>query len=239
MGAARRILAMIPLAGVALLALVPAAAGPPDYGDERASMVERLRNRGIDNQYVLVAMQRVPRHLFVSPGDRNRAYEDLTIPVGSGQAIYEPYIVAIATQMLNPKPGSKILQVGAGCGYCTAVLCEITPHVYALDLRADIVRLAETRLKALGYSNVNWRNKRACEGWAEKGPFDAIIVTCATDAVPDALVKQLKDGGRLVIPVGHGPEQTLICLKKTGEKIRSEVIMPIRVDMMVCQTPSS
>ena len=214
-----------------------AHAGPPGYAAERADMVERLRKNGISNQYVLAAMHRVPRHLFVAPGDRKRAYEEVKIPVVGGQALCRPHVIALATQMLDAKPGRKVLQVGTGCGYCTAVLCEITTQVYAIDLRRDVLRLAETRLRALGYSSVKWRNSKACQGWSKQGPFDAILVLCAADAVPEALVEQLKDGGRMVIPIGRGPEQTLTCLRKSEGRLRSEVVMPIRVDLMACQRP--
>jgi protein-L-isoaspartate(D-aspartate) O-methyltransferase len=212
-------------------------AGPPDYAAERAEMVTRLRKDGIENQRVLAAMRQVPRHQFVAPPDRARAYEEVNIPVGSGQALYAPRVVALAIQMLDPEPAHKVLQVGAGCGYCTAVLCEITQKVYTVDLRRDVLRVAQARLRALGYSSVHWRNDRGCSGWKEHGPFDSILVLCAADTVPEGLVEQLKDGGCMVIPVGTGPEQTLICLHKSGGRLRSEVIMPIRVELMICQPP--
>ena len=213
-------------------------AAPPDYAAERAEMVARLRRNGITNQHVLAAMQRVPRHLFCSPGDRKRAYDELTIPVGGGQALYEPLVVARAAQMLDLKPGRKVLEVGVGCGYCTAVLSEITQQVYAVDSRRDLLLLTKARLQALGYSSVQWENGKACCGSSKHGPFDTILVTCAADAVPKALVEQLKEGGRMVIPVGRGPEQTLICIVKSGGRLRSESIMPVRVDLMVCQSQS-
>lgn len=212
-------------------------AGPPDYATERAEMVARLREGGIDDQRVLAAMRQVPRHQFVAPPDRDRAYEEVNIPVGSGQALYAPRVVALAIQMLDLEPSHKVLQVGAGCGYCTAVLCEITQKVYTIDLRRDVLRVSQTRLRALGYSSIHWRNDRGCGGWEEHGPFDAILVLCAADTVPKELVEQLKDGGRMVIPVGTGPEQTLTCLRKSGGRLRSEVIMPIRVELMICQPP--
>jgi protein-L-isoaspartate(D-aspartate) O-methyltransferase len=200
-------------------------------------MVARLRKNGIGSQYVLAAMQRVKRHLFVSRDNQARAYEEIDIPVGKEQALYRPQVVARAIEAVDPRPGSKILQVGAGCGYCTAVLCEITPKVYAVDVRPDVLRSTERRVRALGYSSVVWRNGKGCSGWEQHAPFDGILVLCAAETVPENLVKQLRDGGRLVIPVGRGPEQTLTCLRKSGERLRSEVIMPIRVDMMACQRP--
>ncbi|MBN1461554.1 MAG: protein-L-isoaspartate O-methyltransferase, partial [Armatimonadetes bacterium] len=206
---------------------------------ERAAMVERLRGSGISNQYVLAAMRQVPRHLFVpspSPVERARVYEETDVPAGGGQVLYRPRAIALAMQMLEPKPGDKILSVGAGCGHCIAVMAEISPHVYALDYRKDIVSRAEARLDAIGYSSVKWRNSEACKGWKEHAPFDAILVMCAADAVPAELMAQIKEGGRVVIPIGRGPEQTLNCLRKVGGRIRTEVVpMPIRVEVMACQ----
>jgi protein-L-isoaspartate(D-aspartate) O-methyltransferase len=221
------------LAGVIL-------AGPPNYDAERAAMVARLRNAGISNQHVLAAMRNVPRHMFVpsaSSVERARAYQEVDIPVHAGQVLYRPRVVALAIQMLEPKPGDKILSVGAGCGYCVAVMAEITPHVYAIDYRRDVVARAEARLDAIGYSSIEWKNTRACKGWRTQGPFDGILVMCAADSVPTELMAQVKEGGRIVIPIGRGPEQTLNCLHKTGGKLRTEVMtIPIRVDVMACQT---
>lgn len=216
---------------------VGAAHAASDYTTERAEMVERLRRNGIRSKHVLAAMQRVKRHLFASRDDQARAYEEIDIPVGKEQALYRPQVVARAIEMLDPRPGSRILQVGAGCGYCTAVLCEITSKVYVVDVRRDVLRVTERRLRALGYSSTVWRNAKGCSGWKQHAPFDAILVLCAADTVPKDLVQQLRDGGRLVIPVGRGPEQTLTCLRKSGGRLRSEVIMPIRVDVMACQKP--
>ncbi len=212
--------------------------GPPDYGPERAAMVQRLRDSGITDKYVLAAMRRVPRHQFVETGYRNRAYDETSIPVGKSEVLPSPKMVAQAMQMLSLKPGQKVLQVGAGCGYCTAVLCEITSKVFAMDNSKEARRRAETRLNSIGYMSVKWKNGKGCDGWAENGPYDAILVMCAADKVPEELIGQLKDGGRLVIPIGRGPEQTITCLSKTKGRLHSEaVLMPIRVDPMKCQQP--
>jgi len=217
-----------------------AQAGPPEYAAERADMVEKLRRSGITNRYVLAAMRRVPRHLFVSRVDRPRAYDDISIPVGGGQSIRQPSIVAITMEKLELEPGHKILQVGTECAYCTAVLCDIPLHVYVVDLREEMVRLAKSRLDALSYS-AQWRTGMACRGWPDHGPYDAILVMCAANGVPDALVRQLKVGGRMVIPIGEGPEQTLECVTKSPDgKLRSEVIKtstPLRAQSMACQKP--
>ena len=213
-------------------------AAPPDYAAERAEMVARLRRNGITNEHVLAAMQKVPRHLFCAPGDRKRAYDELSIPVGGGRALCEPLVIARAAQMLHLKPGRKVLEVGLGCGYCAAVLSEITQHVFAVDSRRDLVELTKARLQALGYSSVKLNSGKPCSESSQHGPFDAIFVTCAADTVPETLVEQLKAGGRMVIPVGRGPEQTLTCLVKSGGRLRSEAIMLVRVHLTVCQSQS-
>jgi len=213
-------------------------AAPPDYAAERAEMIARLRRNGVTNEHVLFAMWQVPRHLFCYPGDRKQAYDETTIPGGGGQALYQPLVIARATQGLNLKPGQRVLKVGVGCGYCTAVLAEITQEVYAIDVSRELVRLAHARLDALGYSAITWHNGKGCQGWREHAPFDAILVTCAADAVPPGLVDQLKEGGRMVIPVGDGPEQTLTSLVKAEGRLRVEVIMPVRLDPMVCKSQS-
>ena len=215
-----------------------AHAGPPDYGLERATMVERLRSNGIRNEQVLAAISRVPRHLFVSGDHRAKVYEEVDVPVGDGLVLSRPYVVALSAQLLDLKPGRRVLQIGAGCGYCAALLSEITPQVYAVDMRGPVMRSAQARLRALGYSTVLWRRGKACRGWPENAPYDAIFVSCAADHVPQELVEQLRDGGRMIIPIGRGPAQTLTCLRKTGGRLRSEVVMPIRVEPMVCQSGS-
>jgi len=199
-------------------------------------MVDRLRRSGITDQHVLTAMRRAPRHLFCRPTDRPRSYDDITIPVGKGEALYEPQIVARATQELSLRPGRKVLQVGVGCGYCTAVLAEITSAVYAVDMRGEVLDAGKARLGALGYSSIKWKNGRGCQGWAEFAPYDAIVVLCAAESIPADLVSQLKEGGHMVIPVGTGPAQTLNCLSKTNGKLQNKVVMPIRVDLMICKS---
>jgi protein-L-isoaspartate(D-aspartate) O-methyltransferase len=220
-----------------------ARAGQAGYAAERAEMVEKLRRSGISNQEVLAAMSRVPRHEFVAPGDETRAYHDVSIPVPGGQALPPPSVVAAALDKLDPKPGQKILQVGTECAYCTALLCEITRKVYVADYRPKALALAKTRIAVLGYSWAKWLECDACKGWPEQGPYDAILVMCAADQVPDALMQQLKVGGHMVIPIGQGPEQTVQCLTKMADgKQRAEIVKlpkPMRVDPMMCQRPPS
>ena len=220
-----------------------ARAGQAGYAAERAEMVEKLRRSGISNQEVLAAMSRVPRHEFVAPGDETRAYHDVSVPVPGGQALPPPSVVAAALDKLDPKPGQKILQVGTECAYCTALLCEITRKVYVADYRPKALALAKARIAVLGYSWAKWLECDACKGWPEQGPYDAILVMCASDQVPDALMQQLKVGGHMVIPIGQGPEQTVQCLTKMADgKQRAEIVKlpkPMRVDPMMCQRPPS
>jgi protein-L-isoaspartate(D-aspartate) O-methyltransferase len=198
-------------------------------------MVSRLRKLRITNERVLQAMGRVPRHLFVSDAARSRAYSDADVPIGGGQVMCSPYVSALMLQVLDPRPGSRILEVGTGSGYLSAVLSEITPNVYSADIHSDLVHAAQARLQSLHYSRVRFRSAPACEGWQQQGPFDGILVNCAAEVVPEPLIAQLRDGGRLVIPVGHGPEQTLNCMRKSGGRLRAETIMSIRVTPMTCR----
>jgi protein-L-isoaspartate(D-aspartate) O-methyltransferase len=204
-------------------------------------MVGKLRRSGISNEHVLAAMRRVPRHEFVSPADLSRAYDDVSLPGGPGESIHPPSLVALVMQRLEAAPGQKVLLVGTKCAYCTAVLCEITPKVYVVDYRGDMLELAEKRLKAMGYTSAQWRNDKGCQGWPGQGPFDAILVMCAAEEVPGPLVEQLKVGAHMVIPIGEGPEQTLQCLTKTPDgKLRAETITPptpVRADSMECRRP--
>ncbi len=211
------------------------SAGPPDYEAERAAMVDRLRAQGIRDERVLAAMGRVPRHVFVPLARRAQAYEDIEISVGFGRVLHRPHDVALASQLLELRPGEKVLQVGAGCGYCTAVLSEITPEVYVMDMSQQSIRLARAPVRDLGYSSVRWRRGKACRGWPEQSPYDAILVLCAAEQVPDTLVSELRDGGRMVVPIGSGPEQTLTCVRKTAGTLRAEVVTTIRVPAMQCQ----
>lgn len=221
---------------VAVVTIVGAAqAGSRAFDSERAAMVARLRRQHITNPRVLDAMGKVPRHLFVGEARRAQAYEDAEISLGGGQVMSSPYVTALMAQVLDPQPGARLLEVGTGSGYLSAVLSEITPHVYTIDMRADLSKAAQARLHSLKYEQVSFRSGNACRGWAQQGPFDGIVVNCAAEVVPEPLIAQLKNGGRLVIPVGQGPEQTLNCMRKSGGKLRCETVMSVRVSPMVCQ----
>jgi len=224
---------LVAVAGFGLVGSL--SAGPPGYEAEREAMVERLRAQGIRDERVLAAMGEVPRHVFVPLGQRAQAYEDIGISLGSGQVLYRPYQTALAAQLLDLKRDEKVLQVGAGCGYCTAVVSRITSQVYVMDMSQQNIRLAEAHVREVGYSSVRWRVGSACQGWREHAPYDAILVMCAAEQVPEKLVGELRDGGRMVIPIGSGPEETLTCVRKSAGRLRAEVAATIRVPAMKCQ----
>lgn len=169
----------------------------------RKQMVERqLKRRDITDPKVLDVMGKVKRHLFVSENLMGRAYADFPLPIGEGQTISQPYIVALMTQLLNVKPGEKILEIGTGSGYQAAVLAELTDSVFTIEIKEKLAVSVEKRLKNLGYHNIKAKYGDGYYGWEEYAPFDAVIITAAANHIPPLLVKQLKEGGRLLLPLG-------------------------------------
>lgn len=201
----------------------------------RARMVhEQIVARGISDPRVLDAMARVPRHEFIPVGRRGEAYEDWPLPIGYGQTISQPYIVAFMTAALAPRPGDRVLEIGTGSGYQAAVLANLVAEVYTLEIVEPLAQRAEADLKRLGYGNVKVRAGDGYQGWPEAAPFDAIIVTCAPEAVPQALVEQLKEGGRMIIPVGsQWGAQELYLLRKTATGMKRQGVLPVRFVPMV------
>ena len=199
-------------------------------GLRRAMLVEQLTSpaRGITNTRVLAAMERVPRHEFVPANLHPSAYDDSALPIGYGQTISQPFVVAFMTEKLEPQPTDRILEIGTGSGYQAAVLSGLVHEVYTIEILEALAERAATNLARLGYTNVFVRAGDGYQGWPEVAPFDAIIVTCAPEKVPQGLVTQLKDGGRMIIPVGVIDGQNLVLLHKRGEKLEQRAVLPVR-----------
>ena len=201
----------------------------------RHQMVERtIRARGVTDPEVLRAMETVPRHRFVLPQFLGQAYADHPLPIGYGQTISQPYIVALMTELLDLEPGERVLEIGTGSGYQAAVLAELVDEVYSVEIIPELAESAAQRLKELGYDNVRTKQGDGYYGWEEYAPFDAIVVTAAADHIPPPLIAQLKEGGRMVIPVGNPwSYQKLILLEKKGGKIFSTHITGVLFVPMV------
>ncbi len=194
----------------------------------RKKMVKtQLERRGIKSKRVLEAMAEVPRHLFVPPDVDDRAYDDSALPIGEGQTISQPYIVAIMTELLNLRKSDRVLEVGTGSGYQAAVLAMHVDSVFTIEIVEPLATQAGKRLRELGYTNVSVRLGDGYRGWPEKAPFDAIIVTASPDHIPQPLVSQLRDGGRMVLPLGRD-EQELMLLVREGAELRKEKIISVR-----------
>ena len=192
--------------------------------DIRHSLYQPVKNRK-----VLAAMENVPRHLFVPESLRAQAYENHPLPIGYGQTISQPIIVAHMTELLEIKPGDKILEIGTGSGYQAAVLSELTPNVFTIEIIEKLGERAKSTFSSLGYNTIRVKTGDGYEGWPEYAPFDGIIVTCAPEDIPEPLIEQLKPGGRIVIPVGKaGESQWLIVAEKTHDgKIRKKIQYPV------------
>ena len=181
------------------------------------------------NQPTLDAMKKVPRHKFVPDNVEDNAYTDRPLPIGYGQTISQPYIVAYMTEAINPKENQKVLEIGTGSGYQAAVLAEIVNEVYTIEIIKELFETAKKRLKQQGYKNVHCKAADGYHGWKEHAPFDAIVVTAAAEYIPPPLIAQLKDGGKMIIPVG-APflNQNLILVEKEGEEIKTTSLLPVR-----------
>jgi len=203
------------------------------YHKERLKMVEtQIRARGVKDLRVLAAMERVPRHEFVPEAYRHRAYEDTPLPIGHDQTISQPYIVAYMTETLRLKGGEKVLEIGTGSGYQAAVLAEMGAEVYTIEIVKPLADEAEKRLKRLGYKNVHVKWGDGYKGWPEHAPYDAIIVTAAPPKIPEELVKELKEGGRMIVPVGSFFQELVLITKEKG-KVKKKKLLPVRFVPMV------
>jgi len=200
------------------------------WEDKCIKMVEQqIKKRGVKNPLVLKTMQEVPRHEFVPENLHNQAYDDTPLPIGYGQTISQPYVVALMTENLQIVPGCKVLEVGTGSGYQAAILSKMGCQVYTIEIIKDLAKTAEKKLKELGYDNITVKQGDGYLGWEEEAPFDRIIVTCAVDHLPPPLLAQLKEGGKMVIPVGPPwSMQSLWVVEKTEEGITTRDLGAVR-----------
>lgn len=217
-------------AAIVCLMVATSCAGDNEFAKMRERMVEiQIQDRGITNAAVLAALRKVPRHEFVPEIQRSQAYADHPLPIGHGQTISQPYIVALMSELAQVQKGDRVLEVGTGSGYQAAILAELGAEVYSIEIIQPLARSAAERLKQLGYGKVVVKAGDGYLGWKEHAPFDAILVTAAAEPVPPPLIEQLRPGGRLVIPVGReGEMQQLMVLEKDAAgKVRSRNIAPV------------
>src|SRR5436853_875811 len=208
-----------------------------DFAAERQRMVlGQLMPRGVHEERVLAAMAKVPREEFVAQDSRTASYTDQPLPIGYGQTISQPFIVAFMTEQLRLAPGDRVLEIGTGSGYQAAILAELVAEVYTIEIVEPLAKAAEATLQRLGYNNVHLKVGDGYKGWPEEAPFDAIIVTCAPEKVPQPLADQLKDGGRMVIPVGERFAQQLYLLEKKNGQLQESVTLPVRFVPMLRET---
>jgi len=192
-------------------------------------MVEtQIVARGVRNPRVLEAMRNVPRHLFVDPSQRDQAYEDHPLPIAGNQTISQPYIVALMTELLELAPGEKVLEIGTGSGYQSAVLSKLARQVFTIEIVPELARSASEKLAELGYKNVTVKEGDGYRGWPEHAPFDAIIVTAAPERIPQPLLDQLAPAGRMVIPVGGFFQELKVFHKEKDGRITEKDILPVR-----------
>jgi protein-L-isoaspartate(D-aspartate) O-methyltransferase len=187
----------------------------------------QLHARDITDSDVLAAFNRVPRHRFVPPALEQFAYSDQPLPIGHGQTISQPYVVALMTQLAKPKRRGRALDIGVGSGYQTAILAELCDEVYGIEIVAPLAEAASRRLAELGYKNVTVRSGDGYQGWAEHAPFDSIIAAAAADRVPQPLIDQLAPGGRLVMPLGHGWQELIVIEKQADGSVQRSNYGPV------------
>lgn len=204
-----------------------------DWSTEREAMLAVLRRHGIRDERILAVMGAVRRDRFIPDAYRHRdAYGDYPLPIGHGQTISQPFVVAYMTWQMDLQPGEKVLEIGTGSGYQAAILAELGAEVYSIEIVPELAGHARAALSAEGYASVQVLTGDGYRGWPEHAPFDAIIVTCAPEKIPPALVEQLRDGGRMILPVGRG-QQRLVILRKEGARIIQEDDLPVRFVPMV------
>jgi protein-L-isoaspartate(D-aspartate) O-methyltransferase len=201
-----------------------------DYSKIREAMVKtQIESRGIRDPATLAAMRKVPRHQFVANEQVANAYSDGPLPIGYGQTISQPYVVAYMTEIVKPQAGHTVLEIGTGSGYQAAVLAQIVKKVYTIEIIEPLGKQATSRLRNLNYKNIELKIADGYDGWKEHAPYDAIIVTAAAEYIPPPLKDQLKDGGRMIIPVGSPyMTQQLMLIEKSGNKYKTRSMMPVR-----------
>ena len=204
--------------------------GNDPYLLKRQGMVKtQIENRGIDHEETLKAMLKVERHLFVPEKLKDEAYDDNPLPIGFGQTISQPYIVAYMTAAINPKTNHKVLEIGTGSGYQAAVLAEIVKEVYTIEIVEELFSSAKKRIESLRYKNIKLKYADGYYGWKESAPFDAIVVTAAAEHIPPPLLEQLKDGGKMIIPIGTPfLNQNLVLVEKSGKDFKTKSLLPVR-----------
>lgn len=219
--------------GLAAVLVLSGPASPADsYASLRRTMVEQqVRQRGITNREVLAAMEQVPRHLFVPESLRAKAYSDEPLVLGRGLTIYQPYVVALMTKHLDLKQGAKVLEIGTGSGYHAAVLSRIAREVYSVEIVEPVASQARKRLEVMGYTNVEVKVGDGYQGWPDKAPFDAILLSAAPPKIPKPLLNQLREGGKMVVPVG-GFFQDLLVITKTADGLEKRTVIPVRLQPM-------
>ena len=233
---------LLTLLGLLPPALPPAAADRDPYAQLRRRMVEeQIRSRDVTRRDVLRAMAEVPRHEFVPAAQRAQAYDDQPLPIGNGQTISQPYIVALMTSLLELGPKARVLEIGTGSGYHAAVLSRVAGEVYTIEIVDDLGRQARQTLEKLGYRNVHVRIGDGYQGWPDKGPFDAIVLTAAPPRIPQPLLDQLKPGGRMVLPLGTFWQDLLVVTKAADGTLEKRKVLPVRFVRMTgeVQRPSA
>jgi len=233
------LLVLLLLVALLLLSSVLAWAEPDAYARQRAAMVDEIEasmtstadrlGRGALSPQVANALRKTPRHLFVGEDQRPYAYQNRPLPIGHGQTISQPYIVAVMTELLDAKPGAKVLEIGTGSAYQAAVLGAVGAEVYSIEIIEPLADSARARLDKLGYHNIHTRSGDGYYGWPEAAPFDAILVTAAASHIPPPLIKQLKAGGRMLIPVGDrfNVQQLVLVEKSPDQKIKTRQLLPV------------